>query len=63
MTTRTFNPNTNEHLEHVLKKAYKFTHGDMGIGTEEMSGDLCDAICNLIGPNAFSEWCDRGNNE
>ena len=51
-----FDPNTDEHLEYVLKRAYRFALGDMDIGSNEMAKDLCDAICNLIGDDAFVEW-------
>jgi len=54
-----FDPNTDEHLEYVLKRAYRYAIGDLGVGTDEISNDLCDALCNLIGADTFSDWNEK----
>ncbi len=54
-----FNPNSDEHLEHVLKKCYRFALGDDAIGTVEILSDLTDAICNLIGDEKYCEFLDK----
>ncbi len=54
-----FDPNTDQHLEHVLKLAYRYALGDLGIGSNEMVDTLCDALCNLIGDDAFCEWVEK----
>ena len=55
--TSRFDPNSNEHLEYVLKRAYKFSSGDLTIGSSEMMNDLCNALCNLIGDEEFQSFC------
>jgi len=51
-----FDPNTDEHLEYVLKRAYRYALGDIDIGSNEIQSDICNALCNLIGDDAFVEW-------
>lgn len=58
---RKFDPNTNEHLEYVLKRAYRHVLGDMDIGSNEMQSDICNALCNLIGDDAFVKWNEDEN--
>lgn len=45
-----------DHLECVLKRAYMYAIGDMDVSGDEISNDLCDALCNIIGDEAFVEW-------
>jgi len=54
-----FNPNSNDHLEWVLKQAYMHAAGDLPAGTEENMDALCDALCNLIGDEAFCKFCEE----
>ncbi|MDO9105189.1 MAG: hypothetical protein Q7U57_09540 [Methylovulum sp.] len=51
-----FDPNTDEHLEYVLKRAYRYALGDMTISSNEIQSDICNALCNLIGDDTFVKW-------
>lgn len=51
-----FDPNTNEHLVYVLKRAYRYALGDFEIGSEEIANDLMNAICNEIGDDGFQSF-------
>jgi len=53
---RSFDPNSNEHLEWVLKLAYLHASGDVDISSKETTDALCDAISNIIGPAGFCEF-------
>ena len=56
-----FDPNTNEHLEWSLKLAYRYATGDMDVGQEECTDALCDALCNLIGDEAFQDFVNSSD--
>lgn len=56
---KTFNPNSDEHLEWVLKLAYRYVTNDASISTEEVQDALCDALCNQIGDDKFCELCEE----
>lgn len=51
-----FDPNSDEHLEWVLKLAYKYAAGDMMVASEETMDAVADALCNLIGDDKFCEF-------
>ena len=53
---KSFDPNSDEHLQWALKLAYLHVYGDMDISSEEAGDALCDALCNLIGVDAFCEF-------
>ncbi len=46
----------NAHLEWALKVGYKFACGDEDVSSGEAIDALCDALCNLIGDEKFSEF-------
>ncbi len=54
-----FDHNTNEHLEWVLKLAYKYSVGDLSVASEETSCALSDALCNLIGDDKFCDFVEN----
>lgn len=44
-------------IETTLKNCYrKHVNMDDSIGWDELSDQLCDTLCNLIGDDAFVEW-------
>jgi len=49
---------TNDHLERVLKKAYRFAAGDTKIDSHELVDDICEALCDLMGYDNFCQWND-----
>jgi len=53
-----FDPNSNEHLEWVLKLAYRHAAGDMDVSSRETLDALCDALGNLIGDDAFCKFIE-----
>ena len=57
INSKRYKENT-QRLEFVLKKAYKYALGDVSVGTHEITDDLCNALCELIGDKAFQDWCD-----
>ena len=48
---------TNEQLEYALKLGYMHACGSEKAGTCETMDALCNALCNLIGDDAFQEFC------
>jgi len=54
-----FDPNSDEHLEWVLKLAYKHAAGDMSATSQETVDALCDALGNLIGDDAFCNFVEN----
>ena len=44
-----------EHLEWALKLAYAYSIDEDDITLEELQSAMCDALCNLIGDEAFCE--------
>lgn len=54
-----FDPNSNEHLEWVLKLAYKYAAGDMSAATEETRDALFDALCNLMGNDKAVDFIEN----
>ena len=56
----TFDPNSNDHLEWTLKLAYRYAEGNMLISGEDVTSACMDALCNLIGDDAFCEFLKSG---
>jgi len=57
-----FDHSSEEHLEWVLKLAYRHVVGDMDVTQREAQDALCDALCNLIGDDAFCDFCSQERN-
>ena len=54
-----FDPNSDDHLIYALKLGYKHAAGDTDAGTQETMNALCDALCNLIGDDAYCAFIDE----
>ncbi len=51
---------THPDLLEAVKLAYRKHHiGDDSVGWEELSGKLCDALCNTMGDTGFQKWLDE----
>ena len=53
-----FDPNTDEHLIHALKLAYRYAVGETDVTSGETVDALCDALCNLIGDDGFCQFVE-----
>jgi hypothetical protein len=46
-----------EQMLNMLKRVYQKHHcGNEDIGWEELSSELCDTLCNIMGSDKFIEW-------
>ena len=42
----------------ALKMASRYACGDLTVGTDEITNILCDALCEIIGDEAYQKWSD-----
>lgn len=54
-----FNPKTDgDYLVYVLKLAYRYSLGDLDVGSDEINSHLLNVLCNEIGDKAFQDFVD-----